>query len=76
MSEADRYRTYFDEAWKKVLERFFLELLRFFLPDLAEDINFTQAVTFLDKEEELGKTVTTLPAIRPGLWPRADRGTV
>ena len=32
MAEADRYRTYFDEAWKKVLERFFPKLLRFFLP--------------------------------------------
>ncbi len=35
MPEADRYWTYFDEAWKHVLERFFPELLQFFLPALA-----------------------------------------
>jgi hypothetical protein len=52
MAEAERYRTYFDEAWKKVLERFFPEVLRFFLPALADDIDFAQGVTFLDKEME------------------------
>ncbi|MBU0566514.1 hypothetical protein KKC52_00500 [bacterium] len=33
MTDQDRYWTYFDEAWKKIVERFFPELLGFFVPN-------------------------------------------
>ena len=51
MLEADRYWAYFDEAWKKVIERFFPHFLRFFVPQLYEDVDFSKWF-FLDKEME------------------------
>ncbi|MDI6794513.1 MAG: transposase, partial [bacterium] len=56
MTNQDRYWAYFDEAWKKIIERFFPQLLRFFVPDLYEDVDFSKGITFLDKEmEQLSK---------------------
>ena len=52
MLNQDRYWAYFDEAWKKVIERFFPQLLRFFVPNLYEDVDFSKGVSFLDKEME------------------------
>ena len=52
MSKQDRYWAYFDEAWKKIIERFFPQLLQFFVPNLYEDVDFSKGVTFLDKEME------------------------
>ncbi|MCZ6678330.1 MAG: transposase [Candidatus Poribacteria bacterium] len=52
MSEPNRYWTYFDEAWKKVIERFFPQFLYFFVPALYEDVDFSKPFTFLDKELE------------------------
>jgi len=52
MSNQDRYWAYFDEAWKKIIERFFPQLLQFFVPNLYEDVDFSKVVTFLDKEME------------------------
>ncbi|MEK7273882.1 MAG: Rpn family recombination-promoting nuclease/putative transposase [Candidatus Desantisbacteria bacterium] len=48
----DRYWAYFDEAWKKIIERFFPQLLCFFIPDLYEDADLSRGVDFLDKEME------------------------
>ena len=56
MSQSIRYRTYFDEAWKKVIERFFPQFLLFFAPKLYEDVDFSKPFTFLDKEmQQLSK---------------------
>ena len=52
MADAEHYHTYFDEAWKQVLERFFPDLLRFFVPALYHDLDLPQPITFLDKEME------------------------
>jgi hypothetical protein len=52
MSNQDRYWAYFDEAWKKIIERFFPQLLQFFVPNLYEDVDFSKEFTFLDKEME------------------------
>ena len=52
MPNQDRYWAYFDEAWKKIIERFFPQLLRFFVPNLYEDVDFSKKVSFLDKEME------------------------
>ena len=52
MQNQDRYWAYFDEAWKKVIERFFPQLLRFFVPNLYEDVDFSKGFSFLDKEME------------------------
>ena len=52
MQNQDRYWAYFDEAWKKVIERFFPNLLRFFVPELYCDIDFEKGFSFLDKEME------------------------
>ena len=52
MQDQDRYWAYFDEAWKKVIERFFPQLLRFFVPELYSDIDFKRGFSFLDKEME------------------------
>ena len=52
MSNQDRYWACFDEAWKKVIERFFPQLLQFFVPELYEDVDFSKGVSFLDKEME------------------------
>ncbi|MDI6793291.1 MAG: hypothetical protein QME81_10555 [bacterium] len=50
MVNQDRYWAYFDEAWKKIIERFFPQLLRFFVPKFYEDVDFSKEVAFLDKE--------------------------
>jgi hypothetical protein len=51
MSESSsQYWTYFDEAWKQIIERFFPEFLRFFVPEIYEAIDFQQSFTFLDTE--------------------------
>ena len=56
MPRSVRYRTYFDEAWKKVIERFFPQFLLFFAPNLYKDVDFSQPFTFLDKEmQQLSK---------------------
>ena len=50
MPQSNRYRTYFDEAWKKVIERFFPKFLLFFAPKLYQDVDFSKRFVFLDKE--------------------------
>jgi len=52
MQNQDKYWAAFDEAWKKVIERFFPQLLRFFVPSLYCDIDFNKGFSFLDKEME------------------------
>ena len=52
----DAYYKYFDEAWKKIIERFFPYMLRFFIPHLYQDADFSNGFIFLDKElEQLSK---------------------
>jgi hypothetical protein len=56
MPKQDTYWTYFDEAWKKIIETFFPHLLIFFLPNLYEDVDLSRKPEFLDKEmEQLSK---------------------
>lgn len=56
MSKKDRYWTYFDEAWKNVIEKLFPHLLNFFIPDLYSDADLSKGFVFLDKElEKLSK---------------------
>ena len=53
MSESSsQYSTYFDEAWKQIIERFLPEFLRFFVPEAYEVIDFQKPLTFLDTEME------------------------
>ena len=40
----------YDESWKEVIEIFFPQFLGFFFPQIAEEIDFTKEITFLDKE--------------------------
>ena len=40
----------YDEAWKEIIENLFEQFMYFYMPDLAEDIDFTKGFTFLDKE--------------------------
>ncbi len=40
----------FDEVWKDVIEGIFQDFVCFYMPDLAEDIDFTKPSVFLDKE--------------------------
>ena len=47
---SSQYWTYFDEAWKQVIEQFFPQFVQFFVPELYETINFQKPLTFLDKE--------------------------
>jgi len=55
MQNQDKYWARFDEAWKKIIERFFPHLLRFFVPELYDDVDFEKDIQFLDKEmEQLG----------------------
>lgn len=65
MPQPNRYRTYFDEAWKKVIERFFPPFLLFFAPKLYQDVDFSKRFTFLDKElgqlSKAGAAATTPP---------------
>jgi hypothetical protein len=52
----DTYWKYFDEAWKKIIERFFPYMLRFFIPNLYQDADLSNGFIFLDKEmEQLSK---------------------
>jgi hypothetical protein len=56
MPKQDRYWKYFDEAWKKIIERLFPYLLEFFVPELYNDVDFSNKPFFLDKEmEQLSK---------------------
>ena len=51
MSEpSGQYLTYFDEAWKQIIEQFFPQFVRFFVPELHDAIDFQKPITFLDKE--------------------------
>ncbi|MFH1860185.1 MAG: Rpn family recombination-promoting nuclease/putative transposase, partial [bacterium] len=52
MTNQDKYWTYFDEAWKKIIERFFPQLLCFFVPELYENVDLSKGIDFLDKEME------------------------
>ena len=40
----------YDTPWKKVLETYYEEFVRFFFPDMAEDIDWDKGYEFLDKE--------------------------
>ena len=53
MTEPSRYWAYFDEAWKKVIERFFPQFLQFFVSELYEAADLNNPFTFLHKEMEL-----------------------
>jgi hypothetical protein len=56
MPKQDRYWKYFDEAWKKVIERLFPHFLKFFVPELYHEVDFSHEPSFLDKEmEQLSK---------------------
>jgi hypothetical protein len=56
MPKQDRYWKYFDEAWKKIIERLFPYFLEFFVPELYHDVDFSIEYSFLDKEmEQLSK---------------------
>jgi hypothetical protein len=56
ISKQGKYWKYFDESWKKIIEFFFPQFLRFFVPELYLDIDFSKGVYFLDKEmEQLSK---------------------
>jgi len=56
MPKQDRYWKYFDEAWKKIIERLFPYFLEFFVPELYNDVDFSYEPSFLDKEmEQLSK---------------------
>ena len=47
MSESsNQYWTYFDEAWKQIIERFFPQFVRFFVPELHEAIDFQNVALF------------------------------
>ena len=57
---SSQYLTYFDEAWKQIIEQFFPQFIRFFVPELHQEIDFQKRVTFLDKEmEQLGQKALT-----------------
>ncbi len=49
---SDRYWKYFDESWKKIIERLFPQFIDFFIPELYVNIDFTKGVSFLDTEME------------------------
>jgi len=56
ISKQGKYWKYFDESWKKIIEFFFPQFLRFFVPELYLDIDFSKGIYFLDKEmEQLSK---------------------
>ena len=50
LEPSSQYWTYFDEAWKQIIEQFFPQFVRFFVPELHEAINFQKPFTFLDTE--------------------------
>ena len=39
-----------DSVWKEAIEAYFPEFLKFFFPEIAEDIDFEKGYEFLDKE--------------------------
>jgi len=39
-----------DELWKEVIEGLFPQFLRFFAPDLAQDVDWERGYEFLDQE--------------------------
>jgi hypothetical protein len=39
-----------DSPWKKVLRQYFREALEFFFPEIAQVVDWTQPIEFLDKE--------------------------
>ena len=43
-------RADYDSPWKKTLEVYFKEFIRFFFPDIATDVNWSRRYIFLDKE--------------------------
>ena len=60
LEPSSQYLTYFDEAWKQIIEQFFPQFIRFFVPELHQEIDFQKRVTFLDKEmEQLGQQALT-----------------
>ena len=52
MTNQNKYWAYFDEAWKKIIERFFPQLLCFFAPEIYEGVDLSKGIDFLDKEME------------------------
>ncbi len=40
----------YDQIWKQVIENLFEAFMYFYMPDLAEDVDFSKGYTFLDKE--------------------------
>lgn len=55
--EQSRYWKYFDESWKNIIESLFPHFLRFFVPKLYFDTDWTKKVYFLDKEmKQLSKS--------------------
>jgi len=46
------YPEYFDEAWKKIIEKFFPQLISLFVPEMYVDIDLSKGISFLDKEME------------------------
>ena len=40
----------YDSPWKDILERFFIDFVGFFFPDVHAGIDWEQEYTFLDKE--------------------------
>ncbi len=49
-AKAEKIRQEYDTPWKKVLEAYFEEFVRFFFPEMAEDIDWSRGYEFLDKE--------------------------
>jgi hypothetical protein len=43
-------RTDQDSPWKLMLRQYFPEAIEFFFPDIAQAIDWTQPIEFLDKE--------------------------
>ena len=57
ISKQGKYWKYFDESWKKIIEFFFPQFLRFFVPELYLDTDFSKGIYFLDKEmDQLSKS--------------------
>ncbi len=40
----------YDQIWKEIIENLFEAFMYFYMPDLAEDVDFSKGYTFLDKE--------------------------
>jgi len=43
-------RARYDEGWKEAIRGFFPQFMNFFFPDIAQHIDFSKQVEFLDKE--------------------------